>query len=114
MNFSLEVIDYTTPIDGVSDKLFFGGKILIFGMLMVFSVLILIWMTLSVFKLFFSGSQKKSVTIKKDNTKIESSNLTHDNTVDEEIIAVLTAAIATAEAESANDTKFRVVSFKRK
>ncbi len=91
----------------------FGLQMLGIGMLTVFSVLILIWVALILF-------QKVFAKLPQEDKKVASVVLTPapeatsvEQTSDEEIIAVLAAAIAMAESES-DGLKFRVVSFKRK
>ncbi len=110
MNALLEVSDYTQPVDGFLNKLSFGGMMLLIGMLAVFSVLIIIWAFLAAFSRL--SQRKKSV---KPAPKQEAKPETyHKNTADEqELIAVLTAAVYAAESES-NGLKFRVVSFRKK
>lgn len=91
----------------------FGLQMLGIGILTVFCVLTLIWVALILFEKVFTKlphEEKKKeevvVTPATEATSVE-------QTSDEEIIAVLAAAIAMAESES-DGLKFRVVSFKRK
>ena len=96
------------------DIALFGSKMVLIGMGTVFAVLTLIWGCLSLFKVFFHDL--KNVAPKKEIVKNEETvadapvetNATDDN----EIVAVIAAAIAAAESEHA-DAKFRVVSFRR-
>ena len=116
MNFLLNVdnIDKTKAIEGLNDKLFYGGRMLLIGMLTIFAVLITLWISLVVFKFFFHdlARAKKTKTVKSEqpapvfNAPVSSEN--------DEIIAVIAAAIAMAESECGSDKKFHVVSFKRK
>ena len=88
----------------------FGLKMLFIGMLIVFSVLALLWLSLEI-----SGRliQKLSGAEKSVEKKIEPVTVAAESATDEtELIAVLTAAIAASE--SAPAARFRVVSFKRK
>ena len=91
----------------------FGLQMLGIGLLTVFSVLILIWVALILFQKVFAklpqGEKKKEVVVLTPAPEIASV----EQSADEEIIAVIAAAIAMAESES-NGLKFRVVSFKRK
>lgn len=110
MNF-LE-IDYTKPITDIGERLSFGGEMLLLGMGTIFAVLIIIMLALSLFKFF--------IVKESSNTKTVSSPFVNEplpvacsNTNEDEIIAVIAAAIAMAESE-ANGAKFRVVSFRRK
>ena len=115
MNFLLSITksDYTTKIietKGFSETLLFGLEMVLIGMATVFSVLILLWLALTVFKLVFA---KKNTAEKTDvaPAPVAAPVVTANN--DEEIVAVIAAAIAMAESESSG-VKFRVVSFKRK
>ena len=117
MNFLLDVnnVDVSKPIESLSDKLLYGGRMLLIGMSTVFSVLILLWVTLVLFKFFFhdlahgKSAQKEVKPVAK--APVYTAPATSEN---EEIIAVIAAAIAMAESECGGNTKFRVVSFKRK
>ena len=110
MNALLEVTDYTQPIDGFLNKLSFGGMMLLIGMIAVFAVLMIIWAFLAAFSRL---SQRKKAAKPAPKQEIKS-EATHKNTADdEELIAVLTAAVHAAESEN-NGLKFRVVSFRKK
>ena len=116
MNHLLDVTNYTQPIDGFVDKLAFGGQMVLIGMSVVFSVLILLWLSLYIFKVFFHDipAKKKSVSLPEATTEpqeVKTSTAKQNN--DEEIISVIAAAIAAAESEN-QGLKFRVVSFRRK
>ncbi len=115
MNFALDInnVDITKPIESFADKAFYGGQMLLIGMLTVFSVLILLWLTLIVFKFLFHDLMSRR---KQKDVKVEPSpvHYTADSTDNQEIIAVIAAAIAMAESESGGNKNFRVVSFKRK
>ena len=115
MNFLLDVsnVDITKPIEGVSDKLAYGGQMLLIGLATVFSVLIILWFTLILFKFFFHdlGKGKKTKEVKTESAPTYQSGNTPD---EKEIVAVITAAIAMAESECAGTKQFRVVSFRRK
>lgn len=105
-----EAMDYSQPIDSLVEKLTFGGLIVLIGMVAIFTVLLIIYIALLIFKLCFQNVHKSD--------KIEQPHqapapiITHSYTADEEIVAVIAAAIAIAESENTG-TKFRVVSFKR-
>lgn len=119
MNLLLEVgkSDYSDKIldtKGLLETLGFGGKMAAIGILTVFAILGIIWVCLTVFKYVFTEQNKtKSVKIKE--TVIEDASvpeaIVYNN--DEEIIAVIAAAIAMAEEEN-QGAKFRVVSFRRR
>ena len=117
MNFLLEVgkSEYGDKIIetlGPTETLIFGGQMVLIGMLTVFSVLIIIWIALSLVKVFFAKSSEGTKT-EKAAFPTEATAPATSSASDEEIIAVIAAAIAMAEAEG-NGAKFRVVSFRRK
>lgn len=109
MNFLLEVTDYTTPVSNFGDRLAFGGSMLLIGMAVIFAVLIVIWGALSLFKLYFTKAEPKSEAAPAAPVVVEAPKAS-DNA---EIVAVIAAAIAAAEADS-DGMKFKVVSFRRK
>lgn len=95
----------------------FGAKMLGIGMLAVFGVLCLLWGALTLFKIFFYDLPAKKKT---ENEAPETPAPAAPAVAavpaaneDEELIAVLAAAIAMAESECIG-AKFRVVSFRRK
>ena len=116
MNFLLDVNnpDITKPLDNMGDIFLYGGKMLLIGIGTVFAVLILLWFTLTLFKFLFHdlfhGKKTKAVKTEQPapvyNAPVASEN--------DEIIAVIAAAIAMAENECGGNKKFRVVSFNRK
>lgn len=88
----------------------YGLKMLLVGMLIVFAVLALLWLSLEISGNIFrklSGTAKPVVEKKPE--PVVTAPVATDDT---ELIAVLTAAIAAME--SAPATRFRVVSFRRK
>lgn len=114
MSFLLSISpdEYGSPIissKGFMETVLFGGQMVLIGMLTVFSVLLVIWAALSIFKIVFSKKQKAEDV----KPPIEPVVYTTPDNDDSEIIAVISAAIAAAESESSG-LKFRVVSFKRK
>ena len=91
-----------------------GGMVFLTGMLTVFSVLGILWITLMAFKFFFHDLPSGEKKVKKEKpvpAPVQTAPVVTDNN---EIIAVIAAAIAMAESECGGNTKFRVVSFKRK
>lgn len=95
------------------EALSFGGQTLLLGMATVFSVLVIIWISLIVLKIFLHDlPQKKNVQKTEAPVSVETVKVA-TNSNDDEIIAVISAAIAAAESESSG-LKFRVVSFRRK
>ncbi len=109
MNFMLEVTDYTQPVSNFMDRLTFGGLMVLIGMLVIFSVLIIIWGCLVLFKLCFAGKEEKAVKPQAPAPL----PVVEAKSDDGEIIAAIAAAIAMAESESSG-LKFKVVSFRRK
>ena len=94
----------------LGDAAIYGLKMLLVGMLIIFSVLALLWLSLELFGCIFrklSGTAKP-VAEKKPEPIVAAPTVTNDT----ELIAVLTAAIAAME--SAPAARFRVVSFRRK
>ena len=86
-----------------------GTQMLILGMLMVFAVLGIIFLALQIFhyacNLFMGKADKKEKVAEPAPAVVVKTN-------DEEIVAVIAAAIAAAENETPH-ARFRVVSFKR-
>ena len=119
MNFLLSVTEenYSEKIIntlGLSETALFGLQMVLIGMLTVFSVLIIIWIALTLFKIFFYDmANKKPHTVKEAPVAVEAAPVVAAPSQDEEIIAVIAAAIAMAESEGCG-VKFRVVSFRRK
>ena len=115
MNYLLSINpeDYNTNLietNGSMETLLFGAQVVLLGMLTVFAVLIILWAALALFRGFFGHkSADKVVTVSEPApaTPVASTN-------DEELIAVIAAAIAMAESEAPTGVKFRVVGFKRK
>ena len=117
------VYDYTKPIidygnfdiSQLGDVLLFGGAIVLIGMATIFAVLCLLWLFLVVFKIVFHDIPEKNAAKKKAYQPVEIQQATthaQNSTNDDEIVAVIAAAIAMAESSS-SDTKFKVVSFRR-
>ena len=101
------------PITEMSEILAYGTKMLLVGMGIVFSVLALLCIVLLIFKSIFGAIGSKAEAVheaKAPETPVVS--IPAANTADEEIVAVIAAAIAAASSENPNKS-FRVVSFKR-
>ena len=97
------------------EKLLFGGQVVLIGMATVFAVLGLLWACLTVFKMvFYDIPNRRTAKIVPDTTVREEvvEPVVYEDD-DNEIVAVIAAAIAMAESESVG-AKFRVVSFRRK
>ena len=110
------LLEVTQPIEGFADKLAFGGQMVLIGMSVVFGVLILLWLSLYLFKVFFHdipmGKRTRSKTVRTAEIAPVTPTVTKQ-TSDDEVVAVIAAAIAAAESEN-QGLKFRVVSFRRK
>ena len=105
-------LDPSKKIANISDKLQYGGTMLLLGMLTVFAVLAIIWLSLIIFKVVFHDlpEKKKAAPVQAALPAVADETVADTN--DEEIVAVIAAAIAMAESES-NGIKFKVVSFRR-
>ena len=113
-DFSQKIVDFSNfEPSQLLDAATFGGAILLIGMLIVFSVLIIILAALSLFKVFFHDL--KMPKKEKTDAPVEAAPVAavKPASADDEVIAAIAAAIAMAESESSG-LKFRVVSFKRK
>ena len=107
-------VDISKPITSLGDKFVYGGQMLLIGMATVFTVLLALWLALTLFKLFFHDlpmGKKKAKEEKAEPAPVYQAPTASN---DEEIIAVIAAAIAMAENECGGNKQFRVVSFKRK
>ena len=116
-----ENIDITKPIvdfehfeaSQLVDALGYGAFMLLVGMVTVFSVLILLWGCLAAFKYFMHDlPAKKGEKPEKEAVPTLQATVPSANQNDE-IVAVIAAAIAMAESENSG-LKFKVVSFRRK
>ena len=116
MNFLLEFSkeQFTVKNLPVADVLSNGGMTLLTGMAIVFGVLTLLWFTLAVFKLFFHDLTGKKIKKAKNANEDVAPIVSPIHKNNDEIVAVIAAAIAMAESESSSGVKFRVVSFRRK
>ena len=110
MSFLLE-IQPNQPLKFL-DALAYGGQTVLIGMATVFAVLSIIMLALLLFKLFFYDMPAKKAAEAIASEPEEVAPIVAMSN-DDEIIAVIAAAIAAAESES-NGAKFRVVSFRRK
>lgn len=105
-----EAMDYSVPIDSFLEKLTFGGLIVLIGMVAIFAVLFIIYLSLVIFKLCFKNASKSDKI--EQPIQAPAPAVVQANPTDEEIVAVMAAAIAIAESEGTG-AKFRVVSFRR-
>ena len=118
MNFLLEITkdDYSSKIidtKGFIETLGFGGQMVLLGMATVFAVLAIIWVCLTIFKFAFQEKPKSNKKAVEEAPAVVEPVPVARSSQDEEIVAVIAAAIAMAESENAG-LKFKVVSFKRK
>ena len=111
MNFLLE-IDLTKPLE-FNEIISWGGTNFLLGISAVFAVLIIIWLSLVVLKLFLHDLPQKRKEKAKNVVVEETVTEVTRTSNDDEIIAVIAAAIAAAESENSG-LKFKVVSFRRK
>ena len=104
--------NYAEKIGNLGDAFLFGGAMVLIGVATVFAVLIIIWICLSLFKLVFHDlpQKRKSAPVAPAAPVVVQQPTQSRN---DEIIAVIAAAIAMAESEC-DGLKFRVVSFRRK
>ena len=101
------------PIEGFVDKLEFGGMMIALGMGTVFSVLIILWFALVIFKFAFHDLPSKRKAKSVAPAVAPEPVIPVTNNTNDEIVAAIAAAIAMAESES-DGVKFRVVSFRRR
>ena len=113
-NYSDAIVKYGSDFDvsQLGDAALFGGAMVLIGMATIFAVLVLLWGCLSLFKVIFHDLPAKKAAKPTVETVAPSPAVEHSPS-DDEVIAVIAAAIAMAESEC-SDTKFKVVSFRRK
>ncbi len=112
-SFLLKASFFENSLNSFTDKLSTGAMMILIGMGTIFAVLALIWLVLTLLSMSFNKVTDK----KPKETVIANSENSNNFTVavnETEIVAAITAAIAFAESESDNDTKFTVVSFKKR
>ena len=113
MNFLLD-LNLTEKLNP-GDALTYGLTNVLLGMGTVFGVLIILLVILSLFKVIFHDLPNRAPK-KKESAAAAApvdTPVVAQHNADEEIVAVIAAAIAMAEAES-DGVKFRVVSFRKK
>lgn len=109
MNFLLNV----EPIGNLGNIFLYGAQIFLIAISAVTALLIFFWFARALYRLLFkdSAGASRAKEAKSDSSPAYSA---YAAGADEEIVAVIAAAIAMAESECGNNAKFRVVSFKRK
>ncbi len=114
-DFSKPIIDFANfDISQLGNALLFGLSVLLIGMVTVFTVLLILWLCIYLFRLFAHDLPAKKKAKRATAAPIPVVEKAKDETkTDEgEIIAVIAAAIAMAESEH-EGTRFKVVSFRR-
>ena len=115
MNAFMLEIDPNLPIDNKWDAFVYGGGVFLRGILTVFAVLCIIWFCLVFVRLLIekmNGTTESRPEETPAPAPIAVAPVAPQATDDGELIAVIAAAIAAAEAETGR-TGFRVVSFHR-
>lgn len=116
-DFTQSIVDFGNfEFSQIGEAFKFGGLMLLIGMVTVFSVLCVLWICLTLFKVGFHDlPAKKKAAVAAE--AVATAPVVVDEPVpasdDGEIIAAIAAAIAMAESESSG-IKFKVVSFRRK
>ena len=101
------------------ERLALAGQMTLIGMGMIFAVLALLWAVLAIFKIVFARPKKEKKTetpVAQPTPAIEEPVATVTEANDDELIAVITAAVAAYMAQEDPDAApsgFRVVSFRR-
>ena len=102
-----------------AERLALAGQMTLIGMGMIFAVLSLLWAVLAIFKVVFAKPEKKKkveVPVAEPTPAIEETIAQPADASDDELIAVITAAVAAYMAQEDPDAApsgFRVVSFRR-
>ncbi len=101
-------------LETMADKISYGLQTTLLGMGVVFAVLIILWAVLGVFKLVFAKPARKEEKVEAPAPAVTEVPVSAPICVqadDSELVAVITAAIASML--DAPQTSFRVVSFRR-
>ena len=119
VNNALAVTNGAADLGGAfsPERLAYAGKMTLLGMLMVFAALAILWGILALFKVFFAKEEKVPKKQVVDAPVQAAPVVEEEKQNDDELIAVLTAAVAAyIESEGLSETYaggFRVVSFHR-
>ena len=115
-DFSQSIVDFGNfNFSQIGEAALFGGAVLLIGMATLFGVLILLWLCLVAFKFFFHdlpARHTSSARAEVAPAPVAAAPTAPVQNSDDEIVAVIAAAIAMAESEN-EGARFRVVSFKR-
>ena len=106
-------VNVNEKLSGIGEILSYGSQMLLVGMAAIFSVLLIIMLFIKLLQFCLAGSGEKKETATVSQPKAPDVKASLQAGLDEEIVAVIAAAIAMAESESAG-LKFRVVSFRKK
>lgn len=90
----------------LSEALSVGGETTVIGLAIVFAVLIILMIVLMLFKVIFYRAPKPQNTVKAEEVKPEETALAQE-TDEEELIAVLTAAVAASLNTSTYNLKIK-------
>ena len=116
-DFSKAIVDFSNfEFSQLGKALGFGGFMLLVGTATVFSVLCILWLCLTLFKIGFHDlpeKRAKQASAKEEAPAPIVEVAPAPVAQDAEIVAAIAAAIAMAESESSG-LKFKVVSFRRK
>ena len=101
----------------LGERVSYALNLLIQGMIIVFAVLAILWLVLAIFRFLFSRSEEKAEKRETGDAELPAdAQIPAAAAPDDEVLAVITAAVAAAlEAEDnpAYSGGFRVVSFRR-
>ena len=95
----------------------FGGQIALIVMTVVFLILAIIFLAITLTGAFFRGKSKKSAKTPDPapaKPQVSAAAAAADAQSDEELLAVLTAAVAAYRGKETESGAFRVVSFRRR
>ena len=104
-----------------SERMSYGLSVFVVGLSTVFAVLAILWLALVLFKVFTYDIPQKRAKKAEESKKVDSpapieevaAEPSIETNDDEQLIAVISAAIAAYTAQSGNALPFRVVSYKR-
>lgn len=128
-------IDVTKSFTNAGDALSYGLSKSLFGILVVFGALILIWAILSLFKVFFytipnakkNGKTEKAPKAAKVSKSVSNNNIAAASSAtpdmsgaiaisvqDHSVVAAIVSAISAYRSSNGETGAFRVVSFKKR
>ena len=95
----------------LAEALSTGGKVTVLGLAIVFSVLIVLMLILMLFKVIFYKDPKKKTVKVEETAPVQTVEVTEPQMNEEELIAVITAAIA-ASLNTSTDNR-QIKSYRR-